>query len=596
MKKNTLRRLAALTLCAVLMTTACSSRAKKPESSAPETAKTSETEESLTFDEFTDKLFKETISTDVLTLHYALKNPDAYGIEDVPLSLGDIETEFDQASHDEMAAEYQQLLSYEDTGLTEDQFLTFDILDKYMSMLLTYDTEELFYYQEPFAGLSGLQTQLPLVLSEYTLRSAQDVEDYLVLLEDVPRYINDALTFEQKKSEAGLFMSDESADEVIKTCREWLDDPDGISLISIFPDKVAGVPGLTQDQITDFTARNETAVRECVVPAYEKVIETFTALKGTGTNPLGIGAFEHGDTYYESLIRMQTGTDMTAEELDDYIEDAIETLYGELFTLIQANPALYDQMDQAPEVPYDSPEDMLNALTTAIEDEFPPAVSKNYTINYVPASMEESMNPAFYMLPPMDDKDQNVIYINKGQIGDDLSLFTTLAHEGYPGHLYQQSWFISHDPVPIRTQLNFLGYVEGWASYVEALANHYVGMEEDLAEAWRINTELTLCLYLQMDLGIHTKDWTEEDLADFLSEYGIGDEETAHEIFRTIVTDPASYLPYGIGELEIRSMRAEAEETLGDAFDPVAFHTFLLDIGPCQFDIIRDYFEDFLKQ
>ena len=72
--------------------------------------------------------------------------------------------------------------------------------------------------------------------------------------------------------------------------------------------------------------------------------------------------------------------------------------------------------------------------------------------------MEEYLSPAFYMIPAIDNTSENVIYINKGHITDNLSLFTTFAHEGYPGHLYQNVYYASlhPNPIPLCTELRRL--------------------------------------------------------------------------------------------------------------------------------------------
>ena len=53
---------------------------------------------------------------------------------------------------------------------------------------------------------------------------------------------------------------------------------------------------------------------------------------------------------------------------------------------------------------------------------------------------------------------------------------------------------------------------------------------------------------------------------------------------------------YYTGYLEIERMRAEAEEALGSAFDAMEFHTFLLDIGPAPFTVIREYYGEWLER
>lgn len=118
--------------------------------------------------------------------------------------------------------------------------------------------------------------------------------------------------------------------------------------------------------------------------------------------------------------------------------------------LLSSDDSLADKLDEAIDISENDPKIILQTLQSSLKEDFPDAVSSQYTLKYVPESLEDSMNPAFYMIPPVDVTDSNVIYLNNSQITDNLSLFTTLAHEGYPGHLYQQSAFSATDPDPLQ--------------------------------------------------------------------------------------------------------------------------------------------------
>ena len=76
---------------------------------------------------------------------------------------------------------------------------------------------------------------------------------------------------------------------------------------------------------------------------------------------------------------------------------------------------------------------ILSKLQEGIKEAFPEAPDTALEVKYVPEQMEEHLSPAFYMIPAIDNTEENVIYINRAHMNDDLTLFTTLAHEGYPG-------------------------------------------------------------------------------------------------------------------------------------------------------------------
>lgn len=542
------------------------------------------------FQAFTRQLFIDSVSTDALTLHYELKDPSAYQITLDTIDLGRIDLNNTDEADDSLKDAQKQLHSFDYDALTIDQQLTYDILDEYLQTELSINSEELFYYPECLSSTSGIHSVLPILMSEYTFYNQEDIDIYLTLLEDIPAYFDNILAYEQAKSDAGLFMSDESVDEVVSACREFINDLENNMLIEIFPEKLAVVDGLSEKETVNYTQRNKDAVLHSVIPAYESLIEGLEVLKGTGQNENGLAYYDHGKEYYEYLVKSKTGSDKTPDELIAWLEETMETDMMKLAFLLSADQSLYSRLNDT-SIDLTEPDKMLDTLQNALTDNFPKALTDNYTLKYVHESLENSMNPAFYMIPPVDDPDSNVIYLNNSQLSDNLSVFTTLAHEGYPGHLYQHAAFAATDPDPIRQELSFLGYIEGWATYVENMSYEWAGFDNGMSRCLQINQEVTLCLYARIDLGVHYEGWTEDDVASFLTDYGINDAETVHEVFRAIVTDPAAYLPYCIGYLEFQDLRETTEEAMGDDFNLKDFHEFLLKSGPCQFNIIDKYLE-----
>ena len=551
------------------------------------------------FDDFTREIFTDAVSTDALTLHFELKDPSAYDIDLDTIDLGrinlqnPIDTFVSDISTDALR---QELHDFDYEELTEKQQQTYDILDEFLETEQTYDSKTLFYYPEYLSSTSGTQSLLPVMMSEYAFYSPADVDDYLLLLQDFPDCFNNILDYEQEKADAGLFMSDESADEVIASCQSFIEDPDNNMLIEVFPEKLESVSGLSDSDKADYIKRNDQAVHDYVIPAYQSLIKGMEALKGSGTNENGLCYFDHGKEYYEYLVKSQTGSDKTPEELIEWLDDTLQNTIVQMALLLSSDDSLADKLDEAIDISENDPKIILQTLQSSLKEDFPDAVSSQYTLKYVPESLEDSMNPAFYMIPPVDVTDSNVIYLNNSQITDNLSLFTTLAHEGYPGHLYQQSAFSATDPDPLRQAMNFLGYVEGWATYAENMSYTWTGLDVNLARCLQLNQDITLALYGRIDLGIHYEGWTTDDVTEFLSDYGLDDDETVHSVFRAIVSDPASYLPYCIGYMEFKELRDDTEETMGDDFNLKEFHQCILNIGPCSFDVLEKYIQkDYIR-
>ena len=105
---------------------------------------------------------------------------------------------------------------------------------------------------------------------------------------------------------------------------------------------------------------------------------------------------------------------------------------------------------------------------------------------------------------------------------------------------------------------------------------------------------MTLNIYAHLDLYIHAYGWTEEDCAAYLKKFGITGAASAHEIFLLVKQQPANYLKYYLGYLEICKLRQRAEKTLGENFQLKEFHEFLLDYGPAPFSLLEKYMEEWL--
>ncbi len=535
------------------------------------------------FDDYTDKYFKDVITSNTINLHYTLAYPENYGLSDYTPSLGHFSVQYINEDNANLMKMQEFLSGIDPELLTGQQRLTYRLLFDYTENELSVADYPL--YNELLSS-AGYQAELPVLLAEYTFRTRRDIEDYLSLLTRVDDIFSEIIEFEKEKSAAGLFMADFTADAVIEQCEEFISNPESNYLIDIFNSKIDDFPGLTPDEKSGYIEKNRELVTTEIVSAYKLLIDGLEALKGTGKNEAGLYYYEHGRDFYEYLVRSGTGSASSVESLKRQTEEFIyETLmpfvYYDSFTGLPSFDAIKDYG-----FPFTEPEDILEDLTEKIRKDFPAPPEVNYTVKYVHPSMEEHMSPAFYLTPPVDDYKNNVIYINKSLT--DENIYPTIAHEGYPGHLYQTVYSASRSLPLIRNILQYPGYIEGWATYAEFQSYGMSGIDKVMADFLRADNEVSLALYTYIDIGIHYEGWTREDVADYLSVFGITSSETADLIFEVIVEEPALYLNYFIGYLEILKLREDAEILLGESFSPKEFHRFLLDTGPAPFYIIRD--------
>lgn len=388
-------------------------------------------------------------------------------------------------------------------------------------------------------------------------------------------------------------MSDEVADLIIAQCKDFIASPKENFLIEIFDEKVANLSNLTNDEVVLYQEKNRDLILDTVIPAYQLIIDTLTELKGSCKNENGLCGFEKGKEYYETMVQLNTGSSKTVPEMKTALETALNKSRATMTTLALTNENIYNEYMNL-SFPSSEPNEIITYLKDVIKEDFPYLEDVNCNIKYVHESLQEHLSPAMYLVPPIDFYTENNIYINNNSNYDMEMIFPTIAHEGYPGHLFQNVYFRQNNPNPVRSVINVSGYDEGWATYVELYSYDFANISKELASFLKANTVALHCLYSLTDIGIHYSGWTKEDTLSFWDDYGVN-KETAEEIYTNILAEPGIYLPYSIGYLEIMELRDTAMEQLKDDFNMKDFHEFFLNIGPTQFEIINEYLNNWIN-
>ena len=532
------------------------------------------------FRQFTKQLFCQELSSNTISLHYTLKNPKEYDIRENEVTFGTFPT--DNKNLLAAVENLEEVLkTFDYNKLSVENSVTYDVLKCYLNM--TERDAEYILYNEPMGLVSGVQTQLPVILSEYPFYEQSDVDTYLQLMKTTPEYFASLLKFEQKKSKAGLFMSDKMAEQVIEQCKAFQDMGENNYLYSTFAERVWTVTSLSDKQKSDYIQKNARMMKAYVLPAYDNLICTIEKLKGSGKNEQGLCYLPKGKNYYEQVVEASTGSTRSVEEIRDMTRRQMTEDLEAMERVMQNS-----EREVNAAIPQ-NPTSILQDLQTKITTSFPELPDTTYEVKYVPKAMQEHLSPAFYMIPAIDAYNENVIYVNEAQIGNTMALFTTLAHEGYPGHLYQTVYFANTNPDPIRTILNFGGYVEGWATYAEMCSYYLAPLTKDQATLLQKNSSIVLGLYTLADIGIHYDGWSREDAIAFYKKYGIGDEDNINRIYDLILGSPGNYLKYYVGYVEFLELKKDWVKEYGSQASQKEFHKAVLDVGPAPFKVVEKY-------
>ena len=532
------------------------------------------------FRQFTKQLFCQELSSNTISLHYTLKNPKEYDIRENEVTFGTFPT--DNKNLLAAVENLEEVLkTFDYNKLSVENSLTYDVLKCYLNM--TERDAEYILYDEPMGLVSGVQTQLPVILSEYPFYEQSDVDTYLQLMKTTPEYFASLLKFEQKKSKAGLFMSDKMAEQVIEQCKAFRDMGENNYLYSTFAERVWTVTSLSDKQKSDYIQKNARMMKAYVLPAYDNLICTIEKLKGSGKNEQGLCYLPKGKDYYEQVVEASTGSTRSVEEIRDMTRRQMTEDLEAMERVMQNS-----EREVNAAIPQ-NPVSILQDLQTKILTSFPKLPDTTYEVKYVPKAMQEHLSPAFYMIPAIDAYNENIIYVNEAQIGNTMTLFTTLAHEGYPGHLYQTVYFANTNPDPIRTILNFGGYVEGWATYAEMCSYYLAPLTKDQATLLQKNSSIVLGLYTLADIGIHYDGWSREDAIAFYKKYGIGDGDNINRIYDLILGSPGNYLKYYVGYVEFLGLKKDWVKEYGSQASQKEFHKAVLDVGPAPFKVVEKY-------
>lgn len=560
-------------------------------------------------------IFQDEMTSNTLSMHYTLAHPENFGISEYEPVLPCYSLSGRQTAPEALKQYLAALSRLSPQDLNDNNRYTYTLLVNYLEHALS-GTKYL-YYDDPLSPSSGMQSQLPILLAEYTFRSRRDVEDYLAILDQTDEYFGSLAVYEQEKCNAGLASADSTLKQVIKQCSSILSEKELAEgthfLQTTFSERLEPLVQsgtLTQTEAALYISENNKLLTTVMQPAYEKLADDLFLLAGDGTSaPHGLAAWPLGKEYYTHLVRQVTGSSRSVDEIKELLYPQFESEYHTLRNLMTSRENAAEIRQSAlgsSQFPYAKADLMITDLQSRMQADFPafPVSSSNalpyLTLKSVNKSLANYCAPAFYLTPPLDDTGSNVIYINPRSTSAGLELYTTLAHEGYPGHLYQsvysQLFMQTQNTHPVRQLLWYGGYLEGWALYVEFLSYDYaiaLAQENGLPDAAyayeteKHNRSMQLCLYSLLDLSIHYDNASYEQIHQVLCSFGITNPAVTRNIYDYICEEPACYLKYYLGYMEILSLKEKARALWKEDYSDLRFHQFFLECGPSDFDTLE---------
>mgnify|MGYP002603073739 FL=1 len=557
-----------------------------------------------------------------LNMHYTIADPKTFGISEYEPVLPIYHSGQPEDSKEHCSDLLHRLDRIDPDRLSPENAYTYRLLHRSLENDLA--LADFPYYNEPLSPSSGMQSQLPVLLAEYTFRTKRDVTDYLALLDQIDDYFASLLLYEQEKAAAGFFMPACSSEKVRKQCDTIVTTEELAQgthfLQTTFEDRLSELQkqGLfTPEETASLIETNEHLLATVVQPAYAALSEGLLSLE-TSTNadstasettanaasgknnsahnglPKGLALLPDGKTYYLHLLFSETGSSRSEKELVQMLLVQFQKEQSAIRNLASQSPSLITLLSEENTAvfPLAEPEEMLSDLQARMKNDFPVSSPvPTVTVKDVVPSLEPYSAPAFYLTTPLGDSDNNVIYINRRNSPQGLELYTTLAHEGYPGHLYQHTFEQLDSYDPIRSLIYVGGYTEGWGLYSELYAYDFLDMNKTKANALKALSSLNYAICASLDLSVHGMGWNEAQCVSYLASFGITDTTQIHKLYLQLLEEPGNYLKYYLGYLEICKLK-ESALALSSNWSLYDFHNWFLTTGPAPFSILTEHLED----
>ncbi|GEM_PF-6222625 len=548
------------------------------------------------FLDFEDSVFHEYLEHDYIEMRSYIVDYENYGVIKPAVGWGTLEYQnySDAEFYNDILVKLREIrfkkLSY--TQQFEYEKLEYYLLEKICEC----------YYKEygPLFSISNdLLGYMFFNLDELPFDTEEYVTDYFELLHDFPRYMSDALVYTSKQADKGIYTDNESIDYNCDYIVELIGDEEGNDFTNSFNTKIDKLDFISDDKKQEYKKTNEEIVENEIIPCLQNLSEELLKYYDMADTDTAYQCFYSKD-YARFMLMLNTSSnadpqtlfDRTLSDLNKIGADYLaikddESMVDEKFEILFADG--YGGLGLSDTETLDYLEGIIPQIVPAL-DEY------NYEISPLDATNEGSNVIAYHIAPAIDKPDGTIIRTNPLMFGyDQISDYTVVAHEGLPGHMYQNLYYLSTNPADITGIYRYIGYKEGWATYSMLEALELSGIKsEALLTYERLYWMLDYYMCALGDIYYNYMGGTVEEFAKILDDNGWNDEyaETVHDIVRK---NPGTNLAYGVGYMQIMSMRTRAEEALGDKFDVVEFHKELLIHGPLPMVVMEKAVDDYIE-
>jgi len=465
-------------------------------------------------------------------------------------------------------------------------------------------------WQMPVNQMSGFHIDAPQTAVLLPFATVKDYDDYVVRLGKFAKVLEDTTANMRKGMAARLMQPKFILEKVAEQAAEIAAAPPEKSP---FAEPLEKLPDTFSDVDKQrIRAAMHEQIQNAVIPAYTKFaafVRDEYAPKGR--TAVGVSSLPDGKARYAFLVRTQTTTNLTAEEIHDIGLREVARIEGEMLAIakklghadlksfnaaVEANPDLKAKSGQDIIDAYQRYTDQMYAKLPQLFGRLPKA---KMVIEPTPAFAEAGASAAEYNTGAPDGSRPGLVYVNTYQATSRKMLTneSTAYHEGVPGHHMQLSIQQELDDLPpFRQQGGETSFVEGWALYTERLGKEVGFYQDPYSDYGRLNDEMLRAIRLVVDTGLHAKNWTRDHVVQYFRDHSAVDEVEIQSETDRYIAWPGQALAYKIGQLTILRLRERAQKELGAQFDIRAFHDEVLSAGALPMKLLEERIESWIER
>ncbi len=511
------------------------------------------------------------------------------------------------------AAREQQFLkrigSLDTRGLDDAEKLDIDLLRQELSFRV--DDYRLSGHLMPIHQRGGPQIWLPTMSRRMNLDSTEDFRRYLARLEAIPQYLAGIRETLDQGVETGHVPP--------KVTQQGVTEQFDALLGSEIEDNLFYEPflefpeSISSEEGTELRERGRTIIRDSVIPAYRS-LRDYLANDYIHSCRSSIGALDlpNGHIYYPHLVRHFTTTYRSPSDIHQLGLAEITRIRGEMAKVIsktgfegdfaefvqflRTDSRFYHQSAEALLTGY---RDICKRVDALLPQYFGQLPRAPYGVRAIPAHEAPRSTTAYYQPAPPDGTRPGWFYANTHSLHSRprYEMIALTLHEAVPGHHLQIALANELEGRPdFRKSLHFTAFIEGWALYAESLGTEMGLYSDPYDDFGRLSYEMWRALRLVVDTGIHQFGWTRDQAIELMLENSSLTRQNIESEVDRYIAWPGQALAYKIGEIEIKELRALAEQELQSKFDIRAFHDHLLGAGSIPLDQLNQRMKHWIDQ